>query len=127
MVMFAVMTLLGHDATWPVCQKVLADPEFMKHLFEFDKDNIPQKKLTAIERYTKKENFAPEYIKSKSLAAGVLCLWVRSMEDYSKALKIVRPKRQKKEFAEAELARRLEELRLMQEEYKHLLNQIKEL
>jgi len=77
MVMFAVMTLLGHDASWPVCQKVLADPEFTKKLKEdFDKDNVPQKKLTAIERYTKKENFAPEYIKSKSLAAGVLCLWV---------------------------------------------------
>lgn len=41
MVMFAVMTLLGHDASWPVCQKVLADPEFIKHLFDFDKDNIP--------------------------------------------------------------------------------------
>jgi|JI10StandDraft_1071094.scaffolds.fasta_scaffold205187_3 hypothetical protein len=49
------------------------------------------------------------------------------MEDYSKALKIVKPKRQKKEFAEAELARRVEELKLMQDEYKELLSKIKEL
>lgn len=45
---------------------MLADPEFMKQLFDFDKDNIPQAKLTKIEKFTKKETFAPEYIRTKS-------------------------------------------------------------
>jgi hypothetical protein len=36
-----------------------------------------------------------------SFAAGALCQWVRSIEDYAKALKIVAPKREKKAYAEA--------------------------
>jgi len=37
----------------------------------------------------------------KSLVAGALCGWVRAVEEYHKALKIVRPKIKKKEDAEA--------------------------
>jgi hypothetical protein len=35
-----------------------------------------------------------------SKAAGALCMWVRSLEDYAKALKVVGPKRDKKAYAE---------------------------
>ena len=100
-VMFAVMVLLKKEPTWPRVQKELANPEFTKWVKEFDKDSVSQKTLTAIEKYTKKEFFDPDFMLRKSQAAGVLCLWVRSMEDYSKALKIVRPKRARKEHAEA--------------------------
>jgi hypothetical protein len=34
------------------------------------------------------------------MAAGALCMWVRSLEDFSKALKVVAPKRQRKLYAE---------------------------
>lgn len=60
---------------------------------DFDKDNIPQKVLSKIERYTRLETFQPAIVEKCNVAAGALCLWVRSLEDYSKALKVVAPKR----------------------------------
>jgi dynein heavy chain len=49
--------------------------------------------LKKIEKYTKQENFQPQYVSKISMAAGALCMWVRSLEDFSKALKVVAPKR----------------------------------
>ena len=76
----------------------------------YDKDNIDKKILKKIEGYTKAETFQPEYVHGKSIAAGALCMWVRSIEDYSKALKIVAPKREKKRNAEEQLKLKMEYL-----------------
>jgi dynein heavy chain len=76
--------------------------------------------MTRIESYTKKDNFLPQLMKKKSEVAGALCLWVRSVEEYSKALKIVIPKRRKKEAAEATLAHLMQSLQEMQDEYQQL-------
>lgn len=67
---------------------------------EFDKESISQATLKKIEKYTKQENFQPGYVSKISMAAGALCMWVRSLEDFSKALKVVAPKRQRKLYAE---------------------------
>lgn len=40
MVMYAVMVLLGKDPSWPSCQKVLADTNFIKGILDFPKDDI---------------------------------------------------------------------------------------
>ena len=77
---------------------------------EFDKENIPQSTLKKIEKYTKMENFQQHHVSKVSLAAGALCCWVRSLEDYSKALKIVEPKRRKKQVAEELLKAKIKEL-----------------
>jgi dynein heavy chain len=63
--------------------------------------------MKAIEKYTKQENFQPNYVKEKSMAAGALCMWVRSLEDYAKALKVVGPKRDKKAYAEEQLRKKI--------------------
>lgn len=60
---------------------------------EFDKDNIGQKVLAKIEKFTRLESFQPALVTKCNVAAGALCQWVRSLEDYSKALKVVGPKR----------------------------------
>ena len=60
--------------------------------------------MKKIEAYTKKNDFLPAILTQKSLVAGALCSWVRAVEEYHKALKIVRPKLAKKEAAEALLA-----------------------
>lgn len=49
------------------------------------------------------------------------------MEDYSKALKVVRPKWLKKEQAEYQLSLRVQELKELQENYEALQKKIKEL
>ena len=99
-VMSAVMIVLGKDPTWASVKKELANPKFVEMIMSFDKENIPVKTMKAIEKYTKQENFNPVYVEAKSIAAGKLCLWVRSIEDYAKALKVVGPKREKKAYAE---------------------------
>lgn len=56
-VMSSVMIVLGKDPTWASVKKELADPKFVDKIMNFDKDNISQKTLKAIEKYTKQENF----------------------------------------------------------------------
>ena len=127
MVMEAVMVILQKNTDWPSVKKELADPQFVKKIKEYDKDKISQSILKKIERYTKKEDFDPDKIKDKSEAAGALCLWVRSMEDYAKALKVVGPKRQKKQYAEEQLAKKIGELKNLEEEYTSVTDKLKEL
>jgi dynein heavy chain, axonemal len=109
-VMNAVMIMLGKEATWASAKKELANPKFVDFILYYDKENIQAKTLKAIEKFTKQETFNPEYVGKKSTAAGMLCLWVRSIEDYAKALKVVGPKREKKAYAEEQLRKKVEYL-----------------
>ena len=105
----------------------MTDKDFMSKIQKFDKDHIPDKVMARIEGYTKKDNFLPQLMKKKSEVAGALCLWVRSVEEYNKALKIVIPKRKKKEAAEAHLAKLMQSLQEMQDEYKQLADILQKL
>jgi len=125
--MSAVMIVLGKDPTWASVKKELANPKFVEMIMGFDKENIPQKTMKAIEKYTKQENFNPAYVKEKSIAAGSLCLWVRSIEDYAKALKVVGPKREKKAYAEEQLRKKIEYLNKLESEFKELADRLAEL
>jgi len=55
--MASVMIVLGKDPLWASVKKELADPKFVDKIMNFDKDNIQQKTLKAIEKYTKQDNF----------------------------------------------------------------------
>lgn len=52
-VMSSVMIVLGKDPTWQSVKKELADPKFVDKIMNYDKDNIQQKTIKAIEKYTK--------------------------------------------------------------------------
>jgi hypothetical protein len=54
-------------------------------------------------------------------------LWVRSVEDYSKALKIVAPKRAKKAYAEEQLRKKLAYLEELETEFNALAAKLAEL
>lgn len=100
LVMSAVMIVFQKDPSWATAKKELADSSFIKKVTEFEKDSINAATLKKIEGFTKRDDFDVVTITGISKAAGALCLWVRSLEDYSKALKIVAPKRQRKAYAE---------------------------
>ena len=121
------MIVLGKDPTWASVKKELANPKFVEMIMGFDKENISAKTMKAIEKYTKQENFNPTYVKEKSIAAGSLCLWVRSVEDYSKALKVVGPKREKKAYAEEQLKKKIEYLNKLEADFKELTDKLAEL
>lgn len=93
----------------------------------FDKENIAQKTMKQIEKYTKLETFQPAYVAAKSQAAGALCMWVRSLEDYAKALKVVGPKRDKKQYAEEQLKKKIEYLIKLETDFKELAEKLAEL
>ena len=44
-------------------------------------------------------------------------MWVRSLEDYAKALKVVNPKREKKAYAEEILKKKVDYLNKLETEY----------
>eukprot|EP00928_Gymnodinium_smaydae_P009061 TRINITY_DN13347_c0_g3_i1.p1 TRINITY_DN13347_c0_g3~~TRINITY_DN13347_c0_g3_i1.p1 ORF type:complete len:4331 (+),score=1052.12 TRINITY_DN13347_c0_g3_i1:55-13047(+) len=93
------------DDYWETSQKeVLADPKkLLDRLFEFDRDNIPEKVIQTITPYIEREDFDPAAIKKASIACEAICLWTRAMHKYHFVAKAVEPKRQQLREAEAEL------------------------
>ena len=49
--MQAVCVLRGEKPDWDTAKKVLGEPTFMRSLFEFDKDNIPESVIRKLRRY----------------------------------------------------------------------------
>lgn len=109
-VMSAVMTVLQKETGWAAVKKELTDSSFVKKIMDLDIDHIPPNVIKKIEKYTKLESFQPSIVIRVSIAASILCQWVKSIEDYSKALKIVAPKRAKKEYAMEQLKKKMEYL-----------------
>lgn len=56
------------------------EPNFIKQLVYFDKDNISDKVLKKISAYCSQPDFQPDIIGRVSVAAKSLCMWVRAME-----------------------------------------------
>lgn len=127
-VMSAVLTVLGKpNADWPAVKKEMTDPKFMDRIVNLDRDHMSEATMKRIEAFTRKDNFLPAILLGKSVVAGALCAWVRAVEEYHKALKVVRPKIKKKEDAE-ELVRNLEaSLKAMEDEFAILSAKLKEL
>jgi dynein heavy chain len=79
------------DDFWGPAQKILlADPKFMTHLIEYDKDNITDDIIAKVTPYTDMDTFQPDIIKKASVAAAGLCKWVHAMITYSAVAKVYR-------------------------------------
>jgi dynein heavy chain len=115
--MMAVMTFLGQPTPWAEIKKVISKPGFKDSLFTFDKENIPQSRLTKVQKFTRMESFNEGHMFAISRAAAALCVWVKAIEEYAQALKVVVPKREKKEAAEAKVKAMEEELAAMQRQF----------
>lgn len=102
-VMEAVMVLKQCEPNWPEAKRQLNDPNFIASLKEFDRDNIPDKVLKRINKYTSDPDFQPEKVGSVSFAAKSLCMWVRAMEMYGQIFRVVQPKRERYNQAMAQL------------------------
>jgi dynein heavy chain, axonemal len=126
-VMSAVMIVLSKNPDWASVKKELTDSAFVKKIMDYDMDNISPVVMKKIEKYTKMENFQPQIVAKTSVAASMLCMWVRSVEDYSKALKIVAPKRAKKAYAEEQLRKKLAYLEELEAEFDILARKLAEL
>ncbi|KAM4037486.1 dynein axonemal heavy chain 3-like [Anomaloglossus baeobatrachus] len=116
------------DDFWPSSKKMLGDMKFLDSLKEFDKDNIPTKVIAQIRGdFISNPEFQPAVIKNVSSACEGLCSWVRAIEVYDKVAKIVAPKRQRLEAAEADLKIHMDKLKIKRVELKEVTAKLKDL
>uniref|UniRef100_A0A8C5T8B7 Dynein axonemal heavy chain 1 n=1 Tax=Malurus cyaneus samueli TaxID=2593467 RepID=A0A8C5T8B7_9PASS len=92
------------DDYWEPGRALLQDPvQFLSSLYDYDKDNIPDSVIKAIQPYIDNEEFQPAAIAKVSKACTSICQWVRAMHKYHFVSKVVEPKRQAFREAEADL------------------------
>ncbi|KAJ3128700.1 hypothetical protein HK098_003691 [Nowakowskiella sp. JEL0407] len=109
-VVSAVMVLLSppgkiaKDRSWKAGKAMMAKVDgFLETLITFNKENIDQSNLEALQPYLSDPNFNAEFMKSKSIAAAGLCSWVVSIIQYYRVYCDVEPKRKALEQANADL------------------------
>ncbi|CAI5679041.1 unnamed protein product [Oreochromis niloticus] len=102
-VMESVCILLDCKPDWLSAKQLLGDPNFLRRLTEYDKDNIKPRILLKLQKYINDPNFMPEKVEKVSRACRSMCMWVRAMDLYSRVFKEVGPKREKLAKAQEEL------------------------
>uniref|UniRef100_A0A8V1A4F4 Dynein axonemal heavy chain 1 n=1 Tax=Gallus gallus TaxID=9031 RepID=A0A8V1A4F4_CHICK len=92
------------DDYWEPGRGLLQDPgKFLDSLFKYDKDNIPDTVIKAIQPYIDSKEFQPAAISKVSKACTSICQWVRAMHKYHFVAKVVEPKRKAWREAEEDL------------------------
>ncbi len=126
-VLEAVMVLKQSEPTWAEAKRQLGDPNFIGSLKEFDKNNIPDKVLRKINKYTSMPDFQPEKVGAVSLASKSLCLWVRAIEVYGQVYRVVQPKQERYNQAMAQLKEKRDALADAQRKLEEVQRQIEDL
>ncbi|CAM4557085.1 unnamed protein product [Lepidochelys kempii] len=123
----AVMVLMApggkvpKDRSWKAAKVSMARVDgFLDSLIHFDKENIHENCLKAIQPYLQDPEFNPEFVTSKSYAAAGLCSWVINIVRFYEVYCDVEPKRQALNKANAELAAAQEKLANIKAKIAHL-------
>uniref|UniRef100_A0A7N6A5B3 Dynein, axonemal, heavy chain 9 n=1 Tax=Anabas testudineus TaxID=64144 RepID=A0A7N6A5B3_ANATE len=123
----AVMVLMApggkvpKDRSWKAAKVMMAKVDaFLDSLINFNKENIPEACLKAIQPYLQDPEFQPDLVASKSYAAAGLCSWVLNIVKFYEVYCEVEPKRQALSKANAELAAAQEKLAAIKNKINHL-------
>eukprot|EP01135_Chromosphaera_perkinsii_P008680 Nk52_evm13s1444 gene=Nk52_evmTU13s1444 len=85
---------ISKDRSWKTTKGMMAKvDQFLEALISYDKENIHQSNLQALQPYLKDPEFDPDFIKAKSLAAAGLCSWVINVVSFFNVYCDVEPKR----------------------------------
>ncbi|XP_035825271.1 dynein heavy chain 6, axonemal [Aplysia californica] len=136
-VIAAVCVLFQKKPDWSSGKLFLGDPQFLKMLLNFDRNNQPDKVYTRLKKYTKDPNFNPEAVGKVSLACKCICSWVLAIDNYNTVYKMVKPKQRRVQdakealkLAQDSLAKKQASLRkiqthleLIQKQYQDSVNQ----
>ncbi|XP_001354829.2 dynein heavy chain 6, axonemal [Drosophila pseudoobscura] len=114
--MEAVCILLGAKPTWASAKAIMADINFIKRLFEYDKEHMKDDVLKKVKKYIDHKDFNPAKFEKVSKVAKSVSMWVIAMDKFSKVYKVVEPKIKRKEAAESELKEVMVVLRQKQKE-----------
>jgi dynein heavy chain len=113
--MFEVKPIMVNDPStpgkkvadfWQAAQKNLINDAktFLDMLTNFDRDNIKDKVIKAVEPYMKDPAFTPKEIEKASKACTAVCMWAQAMYKYHFVAMGVAPKRAALAAASSELA-----------------------
>uniref|UniRef100_A0ABM5FM48 Dynein axonemal heavy chain 9 isoform X2 n=1 Tax=Pogona vitticeps TaxID=103695 RepID=A0ABM5FM48_9SAUR len=109
------------DRTWKAAKVAMAKVDsFLDSLIHFNKENIPENCLRALQSYLQDPQFSPELVASKSYAAAGLCSWVINIVRFYEVYCEVEPKRQALSKANAELTAAQEKLANIKAKIAHL-------
>lgn len=113
----AVMCLLApngkvpKDRSWKSAKVMMAKVDgFLDQLIQYDKENIHEACLKAVQPYLQDPDFNPDFIRAKSGAAAGLCSWVVNIVTFYNVFCDVEPKRKALAQANADLAAAEEKL-----------------
>ncbi|XP_026730807.1 dynein heavy chain 6, axonemal [Trichoplusia ni] len=136
-VMEPICILFNVKPDWDSTKKLLADVNFIGKLEEYDKDHIPDATLKKLKVYLTHKDFNPDTVVKVSKVCRSMVLWVQAIDMYAKVFRVVEPKiikhkeaaavlkhvmhvlraKQKEvEAIEAQLAKMMDELRIVEEE-----------
>ncbi|XP_063217340.1 dynein axonemal heavy chain 1-like [Bacillus rossius redtenbacheri] len=97
---------------WEPSKLMLVNPDFLKTLENFDKDNIPHEVIEKLNPYIENPEFRPEIVVRASKACMSLCKWVHAIYKYHFINLEVQPKKEVLRGARAQLE---EMMKLLQE------------
>ena len=100
---------------------------FLDQLINYDKENIHESNLKAIQPYLADPEFNPDFIRGKSLAASGICSWVINIISFYNVYCDVEPKRLSLQAANAELAAAEDKLAKIKAKIKELDDSLAEL
>ena len=113
---------------WLPGKKLLGDAKgLLDKMFEYDKDNIPDKVIKAIQPIIDDPSFQPSKIQSVSSACTAMCQWTRAMHTYHYVALEVEPKRIALASASAELKEVEGKLSILQSGLKELMDRLAKL
>lgn len=105
MVLTAPGGKIPKDRSWKAARVAMARVDsFLDSLIKFNKENIHENCLRALQPYLQDPRFNPESVATKSAAAAGLCSWVLNIARFHRVFCEVQPKRQALDRANAELA-----------------------
>uniref|UniRef100_A0A8C3EY43 Dynein axonemal heavy chain 9 n=1 Tax=Corvus moneduloides TaxID=1196302 RepID=A0A8C3EY43_CORMO len=105
MVLTAPAGRIPKDRSWKAARVAMARVDsFLDSLIKFNKENIHENCLKALQPYLQDPKFNPEFVATKSSAAAGLCSWVLNIVRFHRVFCEVQPKRQALDRANAELA-----------------------
>ena len=113
---------------WEPGKKMLGDAKgLLDSMFNFDKDNIPEKIVKNIQPYIESEDFQPKKIEAVSKSCTAMCQWVRAMDKYHHVAKEVEPKRLALKQSQEELDVLTQRLNKLRAELKEVEDKIADL
>ncbi|KAG8180011.1 hypothetical protein JTE90_020966 [Oedothorax gibbosus] len=125
MVLLATDGKIPRDLSWRAAKLTMSKIDsFLDSLINFDKNNIHENCLKAVQTYLKSPEFKPEVVVGKSQAAAGLCSWVINVLKYFEVFCDVEPKRRALAEANSEYNLAKEKLAKIQEKVTEVEQQL---